>query len=175
VTIGYQGAPGAFGHEACLAFVPGQEPRAFASFAAVAAAVAAGETECGLLPVENSTAGEVPGVRALIAGTGLAVAAEHRLPVRMHLLGLPEAELGRIETVVSHPMALRQCRGHIAALSLATEEAPNTALAAQALADARKAVLASAAAAKLYGLRILAADMQDDPDNATVFALVVRP
>lgn len=175
MIVAYQGAPGAFAHEACLAFALDHEPRAYPSVAAAAAAVAAGEAACGLLPLENSAAGEVPGVRSVIAEAGLVIAAEHRLPVRMHLLGLPGAQLASITTIVSHPVALRQCGARLAALGVATEEAPNTALAAQALRDPRKAVLASQAAARLYGLRILAADMQDDPDNATIFARVVRP
>jgi prephenate dehydratase len=174
VTIVYQGAPGAFGHEACLAFLPGEEARALATFEAVAAAVAAGEAQAGLIPLANSRAGEVEGVRALIADSGLLIAAEHRLPVRMHLLGLADSTLAELRTVVSHPVALRQCAEHIARLGLVTEEAPNTALAARDLRDPGKAVLASEAAAKLYGLEILVADMQDDPDNATTFALVAR-
>jgi len=175
VTIAYQGAPGAFGHEACLAFLPGEETRALPSFEAVAAAVAAGEAEAGLLPLANSRAGAVEGVRALIEGAGLIVAAEHRLPVRMHLLALPGSTLAEVRTVVSHPVALRQCAEHIARLGLAEEEASNTAVAAKKLCDPAKAVLASQAAAALYGLRILASDLQDDPDNATTFALVTLP
>lgn len=174
MTVVYQGAPGAFGHEACLAFLPGEEARALPSFEAVAAAVAAGEAEAGLLPLANSRAGEVEGVRALIAEAGLAVAAEHLLPVRMHLLGLPGATLTEVRTVVSHPVALRQCAEHIGRLGLVREEAPNTAIAARDLRDPTRAALASRAAAKLYGLQILASDMQDDPGNATTFALVRR-
>jgi prephenate dehydratase len=172
MSVAYQGVPGAFGHEACLAFLPSHSPRPLPSFEAVAAAVAAGEAAFGLLPVANSRAGEVEGVRSLIAAAGVRVAAEHRLPVRIHLLGLLGTKLAEVDTVVSHPVALRQCAGHILSLGLRTAPAANTAVAAQALSDPRRAVLASEAAARLYGLAVLVSDMQDDPDNMTIFALI---
>ena len=62
----YQGAPGAFGEEACRAFLPDYEPFACESFAAVADAVAEGRAERGAIPLRNNTAGEVPGTQALI-------------------------------------------------------------------------------------------------------------
>ena len=196
--IAYQGAPGAFGHEACLAFASGHEPVACGSFADVAAAVAAGEVELGMLPVENSRAGRVPGVAELIAGWGerfpgesrgpesapprplpgkfhgLVVVAEHVLRVRLHLLALPGVALGDVRTAVSHPMALRQCARNLAELGLALEEAQNTAAAARDLAGRDRAALASAAAAEIYGLSVVRGDMQDDPNNRTRFAVVRR-
>jgi len=174
VTVAYQGAPGAFGHAACLAFLPEHEARPLSRFEDVVGAVASGEAEFGMLPVENSRAGEVPGVRALIAGAGLRTVRTHVLPLRMHLLGLPGADRRAIAAVASHPVALRQCARSLDRLGLRREEAPNTAVAARGLRDPRKAVLASETAASLYGLEILERDMQDDPDNATLFALVAR-
>jgi prephenate dehydratase len=174
MTISYQGAPGAFGHEACLAFAPTHRPVARPSFAAVVRAVAEGETELGLLPVENLYAGPVPGVRELLDSGGIAVVATHELPVRMHLLALPGATLEDIRTVVSHPMALAQCAETLRALGLATEQAANTALAAQALDSPAKAVLASKAAAEAYGLIVLRADVHDSPGNATRFCIFER-
>jgi prephenate dehydratase len=173
MSVAYQGVPGAFGHEACLAFLPAHEPRPLPSFEAVAAAVAAGEAAFGLLPVANSRAGEVEGVRGLIGRAAVRVAAEHRLPVRIHLLGLRGARLEQVDTVVSHPVALRQCARQLVRLGLRTVAAANTAMAARGLSDPRHTALASEAAARLYGLVILAHDVQDDPDNATTFALIV--
>ena len=167
----YQGAPGAFGHEAALVFLPGCEPVAKEDFAAVVAAVAEGETERGILPLENNKAGAT-GARALLGQ--VKVLAEHWLRVRMHLLGLPGAKLEEVATVVSHPVALRQCARLIAELGLAAEEAPNTAVAARGLAARDKAVLASEAAAAAYGLTILRRDVHDRPDNATLFAVLAR-
>ena len=174
MRIAYQGVPGAFGHEACLAFLPAYEPVGLPSFADVAAGVAAGAIERGLLPLRNSRAGAVEGVADLVGKHGLAIEAEHVLRVRMHLLALPGTRLEAVRTVTSHPVALRQCAVAIARLGVATEPAPNTAAAARALDDPHKAVLASEAAASLYGLEILVRDLQDDPDNATTFILIRR-
>lgn len=170
MRIAYAGAEGAFAHEACLTFAPDHTPVAVPDFGAVVAAVESGETEAGMLPLRNSRAGEVPEVKALLSGGRVTVRRDGELPVRLHLMGLPGA--GKVETVTSHPMALRQCAGSIARRGLATQPAPNTAIAARALRDPRTGVLASEAAASIYGLQIIERDMQDDPDNRTLFAII---
>ena len=175
--VAYQGVRGAFGHEACLAFLPDAEPVAHDSFAAAVAAAEAGLADFAIVPVENSIAGPVPGNADLIARPGLKVLARHSLPVRMHLLGVPGARLQEIVRAYSHPMALKQCAGTLKALGIAPLEGTNTAIAAQMLAesgDRTSAVLASEAAAKAYGLTIVRPDMHDRPDNYTVFAVLGR-
>jgi prephenate dehydratase len=172
MKVAYQGLPGAFGHQACLAFAPGFEPVAEPSFAAVVAAVVEGRAERGILPIENNEAGPVAEARALLAEAAVEIVAEPVLPVRMHLLGLPGARIEDVHTAISHPVALRQCARTLDRLGLAREEAPNTAVAAAELRDPAKAVLASAAAAEAYGLVILLPDVHDRPDNATRFALL---
>lgn len=173
MTVAYQGAPGAFSHEACLRFLPGHEPIAVSEFADVVRAVQGGEADLGMLPLSNNEAGET-GVRNLIASSDLRIAAQHVLPVRMHLLGLPSASIEDIRFIASHPVALRQCSATLAALGIETEEAANTAVAAQTLSQTDRGVLASEAAADFYGLAILMRDLQDRPDNATTFAVVER-
>lgn len=174
MSIAYQGAPGAFGHEACRAFAPDEPAVALPTFAEVVAAVRQGSAEGGMLPVSNSRAGEVPGVRRVIEQGSLAIEAEYRLPIRLHLLGLRGVQLGQIVAVISHPMALRQCSGSLARLGVDLREARNTAVAARELCDPGTAALASEAAAAIYGRDILLRDLQDDPDNHTLFALVRR-
>jgi prephenate dehydratase len=173
MTVAYQGAEGAFSHEACLRFLPEREPVAVLTFLDVVRAVQKGEAQFGMLPLANNQAGET-GARALIEQAGLHIVDEPVLPVRMHLLGNPSATLGQIRKVVSHPVALRQCSRSLADLGVATEETSNTALAAKALASLDCGVLASEAAAKIYALKILRRDMQDRLDNATRFAIVAR-
>ncbi|WP_167737630.1 prephenate dehydratase domain-containing protein [Sphingomonas parva] len=172
MRVAYQGAPGSFGHQAALAFCRDCAAEARETFEAVAAAVARGEAERGVLPVENSRAGTVAGVAEIIAESGVRVLSEHDLPVRMHLLALPGVSLEQVRSVVSHPVALKQCAETLAALGLAGEAASNTAVAARALAARDQAVLASEAAAAAYGLVILRRDLQDDPGNATRFAII---
>jgi len=174
MKVAYQGLPGAFGHQACLTFLPDHEPVAEDSFADVLAAVSEGRVDRGILPVENNEAGAVVEAQALLATSQLQVVAEHVLPVRMHLLGLPNASLEQIRTVASHPVALGQCSKTLERLGFALEEAPNTAIAASSLQNPNKAVLASEAAAEVYGLQILLRDVHDRPDNATRFAVICR-
>ena len=173
MTVAYQGAPGAFSHEACLRYLPDHEPVPLAAFSDVIEAVELGRADFGILPLSNNEAGET-GARSLIEGSGLRIAAQHVLPVRMHLLGLPSATLDGLRTVASHPVALRQCARTLSRLGLQTEEATNTAVAARGLSRVDHGVLASEAAADQYGLAILMRDLQDRPDNATTFAVVAR-
>ena len=173
MTVAYQGVPGAFGHEACLLFLPEHEPVAKPSFRDVIAAVEVYETEFGMLPLCNSGAGET-GARELIADGQVRIVDEPVLPVRMHLLGVRGASVEQVRTVVSHPVALRQCARTLEVLGLQTEEAPNSAIAAANLSDPTRAVLASEAAARIYGLAILKRDVHDRPDNATRFAVLAR-
>lgn len=175
MKVAYQGAPGAFAWEACRTFLPEWTPVARATFANVVKAVQAGAAGRGMLPVRNSTAGDVPGVEDLIRESGLLIVGRHRLPIRLHLLGLPEAELEGIERVTSHPVALAQCVRWREEAGVGALEAPNTALAAKMLAesgDAKLGVVASEAAAEAYGLRILRRDIHDRADNATTFCVV---
>ncbi len=173
MIVAFQGAEGAFSHEACLRFLPDHEPVALPTFADVVNEVQAGRAEFGMLPLANNEAGET-GARELIERARLQIVGEPVLPVRMHLLGLPSAIFEEIRTVVSHPIALRQCSRMLSALGVATEETSNTALAAKALTNPNRAVLASEAAARIYGLAILKRDVHDRPDNATQFAIVAR-
>lgn len=174
MKVAYQGVPGAFSHEACLTFLPDHEPFGTTTFAAVVEAVSDGAAELGMLPLENSTAGPVEEVRDLLTGASLEIVARHVLPIQMHLLGLPGADLDAVTTAVSHPMALKQCAKTLTRMGLSAVPASNTAVAAQALADPTNAVLASEAAAAAYGLTILRRDMQDRSDNRTTFIVLAR-
>jgi len=171
MSVAYQGAPGAFSHEACLRFLPTHEPMSFATFADVVDAVEAGAAELGMLPTENNEAGQT-GARELIEAANLRIVREVTLPVRMHLLGRPGARIEDIKTVRSHPVALRQCSHELMRLGVQTLEVSNTAFAAKTLTNITDAVLASAAAARIYGLTILLSDVQNRADNATRFAII---
>ncbi len=173
--VAYQGAPGAFAEEACILFLPEWRPVARPSFEAVIEAVVADEAGRGMLPLRNSIAGDVPGIEELIRGSGLLLLARHRLPVRLHLLGLPGASLETIRSVTSHPMALGQIGKWLEATGVTPIEASNTAVAAAALAesgDLDKGVIASESAARNYGLSMIQRDIHDTADNATTFGIV---
>ena len=171
MRIAYQGAPGAFSHEACLAFCPECEALPEATFGDVVEAVLSGIAERGILPISNTAGGDVPGNRELLADPRLQIINTQPLIVRMHLLALPGVPLEAIRTVVSHPMALKQCAGNVAALGVEVAEAANTALAAAGLARRDHGVLASEAAARAYSLEIVRRDLHDRVDNATIFSI----
>jgi prephenate dehydratase len=174
MSVAYQGVPGAFSHEACRKFLAEEEPMGCATFAQVIEAVESGQADYGMLPRANNSAGTVDEVQALLDQARVTVIAEHKLPIRIHLLGLPAGKLEQVRTAVSHPMALKQCAGSLAALGLRQQSASNTAAAAQALSDPANAVLASEAAAEAYGLAVLKRDMHDRDDNETTFVVVAR-
>jgi len=174
MKVAYQGVPGAFSHEACRKFLSDAEPVGRATFAEVIEAVELGDADLGILPRANNSAGVVPEVQGLIDKSSLRVISEHRLPIRIHLLGLPNSLVGDVRVAVSHPMALKQCLGKLAELGLEQQEASNTAAAAQTLSDPSHAVLASEAAAEAYGLAVLRRDMHDRDDNETIFVVVSR-
>ena len=174
MSVAYHGLPGAFSHEACLRFVPSEEPVGLPTFADVIAAVEQGQAEVGVLPLENNNVGGVDEVRQLLKGSALKIVAEHALPIRIHLLGLPGTTLDQVRIAASHPMALKQCRETLQQLGLETEEAPSTSVAAQTLSDPTKAALASEAAAEAFGLVVLRRNVHDREVNETTFVVVSR-
>lgn len=174
MSVAYQGVPGAFSHEACRRFLPDEELVGCATFAQVIETVENGQADYGVLPRANNSAGTVDEVQQLLDRTSLRIVAEHKLPIRIHLLGLPDARLDQVRTAVSHPMALKQCAISLGELGLEQQSASNTAAAAQALSDPSNAVLASESAAEAYGLTVLKRDMHDRDDNETSFVVVAR-
>ncbi len=171
----YQGAPGAFSHEACIDLRPWDEPVAFDSFEAAIAALKAGEVGCALIPVENTTIGRVEPAASLVEQADLTVVSEVWRPIRLALMAPAGARLADIRTAESHPAALGQCTGALADLGIEPVEAFDTAGAARAVAEAgdiTRAAVAPARAAEVYELSILRNDIQDSADNRTRFVLL---
>jgi prephenate dehydratase len=176
MRIAYQGAPGAYGHLAARELYPAGRLLAMSDFAAVAGAVASGKAELGILPVENSVIGPIAEAQSVLrAHDSLVVVTEADYPVRHCLLALPGAPLEIIRTVESHPAALAQCARYLAARRFVVHAVDDTAGAARRIAADRNftcAAIASAEAAELYGLRVLAQDIADKPNNQTRFAVI---
>src|SRR4051812_7449427 len=99
MTIVYPGAPGAFAHAAAVAFAAGKDVAALPTFAAVAAQLAAGKVELGVLPIRNSIIGELADVRTLIDEHSLRSLELIDLPIRLHLMGRPGCEFEKIERI----------------------------------------------------------------------------
>ena len=171
----YQGAPGAFSHEACLDLRPWDEPVACDSFEAAIAALKAGQVGCALIPVENTTIGRVEPAASLVEQAGLTVVSEVWRPIRLALMAPAGARLGDIKTAESHPAGLGQCTATLGELGFQRVEAFDTAGAARAVAEAAdptRAAVAPTRAAEVYELSILRNDIQDSADNRTRFVLL---
>ena len=177
MRIAYGGPPGAFGELACLGYFPDDEAVGFPDFRSACAALVAGECDHALIPFENSIAGAVPGVAELIASQPVARIGVHPQPVAFHCLALPGARLDGIAVVASHPMALAECGRFLDEIGARREEAGDTAGAAADVAaqgQPTRAALASARAAELYGLEVIAENVEDSADNVTWFAVLRR-
>jgi prephenate dehydratase len=172
---GYQGAPGAFSHEACMDLRPWDEPVAFDSFESVINAVKSGEIGAALIPVENSTIGRVEPAASLVETSGLTQVSDVWRPIRLALMAPHGARIGEVRTAESHPAALGQCVKFLADIGVRAVEAFDTAGAARAVADAgdlTRAAVAPVRAAEVYDLSILRHDIQDSSDNRTRFVLL---
>jgi prephenate dehydratase len=174
VKVAYQGEPGAYSDEAVSALFPDAEAVGLATFRLTFDALAMGAVDAAVLPVENTSAGVVQEVSDLLWELpGMRVVREHVLPVRHCLLGWP----GPVERALSHPQALAQCDRYLHSRQIRPVAYHDTAGAARAVAEQRQpgtAAIASKAAAKRYGLYVLAESIQDDSENRTRFVVVER-
>jgi prephenate dehydratase len=173
----FQGEPGANSHLACHEAFPDCEAVPCPTFEDAFAAISAGDAGLGMIPIENSVAGRVADIHHLMPDSGLHIIAEHFMPVRHQLLGVKGARLEEIETVESHVHALGQCRKVIRKLGLKTVVAADTAGSAREVAqagDTRRAAIASRLAAEIYGLDVLAEDIEDEDHNTTRFIVLSR-
>ena len=177
-TAAYQGVPGAWSHIALRRLFPFARETACTTWGEVFDAVQNGDAQFGVLPFENSNAGDVSAVLDLLyAHPGLKVACMCDLPIRQDLLALPGAQLSEIKTVISHQQALAQSGPFLKLHHFATKAWGNTADAARYVAeqgDQTLAAIASAETAKLYGLQILAEGVNEDGDNTTRFIVIEK-
>ena len=173
--IAFQGAPGAFSHEACRDYFPTHEPVAFADFEAALEAVSGGACQLGMIPVENSTAGRVAEVHHLLPESGLRIIGERFKPIHFSLMVNPGVTMADVKTVTSMPIALGQCRKFIKRNKLIAIAAADTAGSAKTLAetpDPHGAALSPTLAAEIYGLTVLARDVEDEAHNTTRFIVL---
>jgi prephenate dehydratase len=175
LRIAYQGEPGANSHIVCVQQYPDAEALACASFEDVFAAVDAHEADLALIPIDNSIAGRVADIHHFLPNSGLHIIAEHFLRIRFHLMGVPGTTLDSIKTVHSHVHALGQCRRIIREHGWTPLISGDTAGAAREIAEANDVSQASISpplAAEIYGLEVLARDIEDEEHNTTRFVLL---
>jgi len=177
LRIAYQGVEGSYSHLAAQRRYAGREGGALLAghdtFRGAAEAVLSGAADLALLPIENTTAGSINETYDLLASTGLHITGEVVAAIEHCLLALPGVSLDELRVVISHPQALAQCRDFFARHPhLAARQEIDTAGSALHVASANDRTLgaiASAAAARRYGLAVLAQGIQSAAGNATRF------
>ncbi len=177
MTIAYQGEPGANSHIACADMYPGWTPLPCATFEDAFAAISEGTAALGMIPIENSIAGRVADIHAMIPDAGLHIVGEYFLPIHFQLLGTPGATLEGLRSVHSHIHALGQCRRMIRRLGVTAHDAGDTAGSARKVAewnDPTRGSLAPRLAGEIYGLQTLAENVEDEAHNTTRFVVLSK-
>ncbi|MGK2875148.1 MAG: prephenate dehydratase [Nocardioides sp.] len=175
--IAYQGEPGANSHMVIDQNYPEMIAVPCASFEDVFAAVTAGDADLAMIPIDNSIAGRVADIHHFLPNSGLYIVAEHFLRIRFNLLGLPGTTIDDLRTVHSHVHALGQCRKIIKQHGLTAVISGDTAGAAREVVEAgdrSQGAISPPLAAEIYGLDVLATDVEDEEHNTTRFVVLSR-
>jgi prephenate dehydratase len=175
MKIAYQGVAGAYSHIACQNVFPNQEYISCDTFEIAMNLVQTNQADLAMIPVENSNAGRVADVHFLLPDTGLFINGEYFLRIRHQLLGLPESNLTDILSTSSHPQALAQCSAFLKQHSIKAIARIDTAKSCEDIiknADKTQAAIASSLAAQIYGLKILAPDIENAANNTTRFLIM---
>ena len=177
MRVAYSGTEGAYAHIATMKLFPSAKAVAFGSFDEAYRAVEENKCDVAVLPIENSYNGDVGQVSDLMFAGSLYVNTVTELAISHDLLAPKGTKIEDITTVISHPQALGQCHGYIVKNGYSEIEFTNTALAAKYVAennDGKTAAIASAEAAEIFGLEVLATNINESRSNTTRFAVFSR-
>ncbi|KAA0917681.1 prephenate dehydratase [Aquicoccus porphyridii] len=175
--IAFQGEPGAYSHEACHTARPELEALPCSTFEEVIGAVRDGHADLAMLPVENTTYGRVADIHRLLPESGLHIVGESFVRVRICLLANPGTRIEDINAVRAHLVLLPQSAAFLKQHGIKGIPAADSAGAAAKLARLKtpgEGVLASALAGEIYGLDVLARDIEDHGHNTTRFVIMAR-
>ena len=175
--IAFQGVAGAYSDLACRAAQPTMKTLPCASFEDAFAAVKNNDARLAMIPIENSLAGRVADIHHLLPEAGLHIIGEHFQRVNHCLMAPKGATLKGLKTVESHVQALSQCRNFTRQHGLKPVVRADTAGSAADVAqrnDKSVAAIASSLAAEIYGLEILATDIEDADHNTTRMVIMAR-
>ena len=176
-SIAFQGELGAYSHQACQEARPGMQVVPCTTFEDVVAKTRSGEVDLGLLAVENSTSGRVADVHNLLPRAGLHIVDEAFLRVRVNLLGIRGGRVEDITEAYGHVVILPQCATFLRKHGIQPKVSSDNARAAREVAELglrHRGALASEMAARIYGLDILAAGIEDNGNNTTRFLVMSR-
>lgn len=177
MRIAYQGVAGAYSHIASMTVYPGQEYLPCDTFEKAMKLVSEGEADLAMFPVENSNAGRVSDVHFLLPQTGLHIIGEFFLPINHQLLGLPGTKLADVKSASSHPQALAQCSEFLKRHGIKPTARIDTALSCQDVLkfqDKSIAAIASKLAGEIYGLDVVAPNVENARNNTTRFLIMAR-
>jgi prephenate dehydratase len=178
--VAFQGEPGAFSEEAVERFFADATPVPVPTWRSIFDTVSGGDAAAGVAAIENSLAGTIRETYDLLfefSDAGIGIVGEVSVPVRLSLLALPGETLADIRRVYSHAQALAQADDFLRTREWSVMTTYNTAGAARVIAERRErgaAAVASPRVAELYGLDVLARDIQTGADNHTRFAVLCR-
>ncbi|MBA4045195.1 MAG: prephenate dehydratase [Erythrobacter sp.] len=177
-AVAFQGSPGANSHRAATEARPAMLPLPCFSFEDALDAVKDGRAGQAIIPIENSQHGRVADIHFLLPESGLYIVGEYFMPIHHALMALGPDTPGRtFEAAYSHPQALGQSRHFLRERGIVPLSHADTAGAAAYVAergDPSVAAIAPAIAAELYGLTIIARNVEDSPDNMTRFVILAR-
>ena len=178
VEVAFQGETGAYAEEAAFRFFgPLTLIKPRESLEEVFKAVERGEVQFGVVPVENSLEGIISRVYDLMLDSSLRVCGEIELRVIHCLIANPVAGLDTIRRVYSHPQALAQCRSFLKHLNCELIPADNTATSVRMVKESGtidNAAIASARAAEIYDMKVIAQEIEDNPNNFTRFFILSK-
>lgn len=179
MRVAIQGERGAFSEEAARKLLGERiELAPSASFEEAFQRLARGQVHCGLLPIENTLAGSVHEIYDLLLRYRFPIVGEAQVRIVHNLIAPPGVRFAQVRRVLSHPVALGQCRTLFRRhRKLQAVPFYDTAGSVKAIMEQRPpdaAAIASAAASSIYGARILRRSVEDDKENYTRFFLLAR-
>lgn len=175
MKIAYQGVAGAYSHIAASNLFPKAQYIPCDTFAQAFTLVQNKEAETAVIPVENSNAGRVSDVHFLLPQTGLHITGEYFLQIHHQLLGIKSNDISNIKTAISHPQALAQCSDFLKKHNIKPQAHIDTAKSCIDIInkqDTTLAAIASETAAQIYGLNILAKNIENAANNTTRFLIM---
>ena len=178
IEVAFQGQAGAYSQEASFSFFGASvQTRPCESLDEVFKLVQDSELPYGIVPVENSQEGSISRSYDLLLDSEVMVCGEAQIRVSHCLLANRGTTPGGIKRVYSHPQALAQCQGYLRRLGCELIPSYDTAGSARMIKDKKlmdSAAVASARAAQIYDMKILAREIEDNPRNSTRFFVLAK-
>ncbi|MBI2852700.1 MAG: prephenate dehydratase [Chloroflexi bacterium] len=178
MTVAFQGELGAYSEGAAFQFFGHSvSVKPCETLDEVFRRVEVGEVQYGIVPIENSLEGSISRVYDLLLDSSLRVCGETEFRVSHCLIAKPGVKLDSIRRVYSHPQALGQCQAYLRHMNFEIIPSYDTAGSVKMIKEkgiTDGAAIASARSAEIYGMEILAREIEDNPNNFTRFFILAK-